>query len=88
MSNRIRRLAAHQVCWKNEDRCLCHAGKEETSCGVTVIVQRLEMQLEQDQLRSMAAFADRALIWSLRSKYAIYRPDGWRSDPHSAVSWR
>ncbi len=55
---------------------------------MTVVVQRVEVQLQQDQLHSMVAFADRATIWSLRSKYAVYRPAGWRSDPHSSVSWR
>lgn len=57
-------------------------------CGVTVVVQRVEMQLQQAQLHNVIAFADRATIWSLRGKYAVYRPAGWRSDPHSSVSWR
>lgn len=63
-------------------------GGEETVCGTTVLVQRLEMQVEHNQLCSMVALADRALLWSLRMKYAIHRPAGWRSDPDSAVPSR
>ena len=64
------------------------AGKGEVEFGVVVLVHRLEMHLQQAQLRSMAGFADKALIWSLRSKYAVHRPAGWRSQPGSRVSWR
>jgi len=64
------------------------AGKGGMECGFTVVVQRLEMQLQQDQLCSLVEFADKANIWSLRGKYAIYRPASWRSDPNSCVPWR
>ena len=56
--------------------------------GLVVLVQRLELQLHAGQAASASALADAASLWRLRSRHAVHRPRGWRSQPPAHVPWR
>ena len=63
-------------------------GQVDVQLGVSVLVRRLELQLQRGQGASMADLADAAALWRLRNRHAVHRPRGWRSDSSKRVPWR
>lgn len=56
-----------------------------THLGANAKLDRLEVQVHQEQISDMVFMQDQCAVWLLRNQYATLRPTGWRSSADKAV---
>ena len=56
-----------------------------THIGASAKVDRLQVQVHQEQINDMVFMQDQYAVWLLRNQYAALRPTGWQSSIDKAV---
>ena len=56
--------------------------------GAVALLERLQLQVNKEQLADIAWLQDQFAVWALRNQHAPLRPTGWRSSDKSTVSAR